>query len=116
MAMRDEEGFVYIIGRKVEMIISSGENIYPAEVERAIQSLPQVREAAVVAMADPKRGEVPTAFVILHEGETLTENDLLTGLQGRIAPYKIPKKVIFVEKFPRNQAGKILKKILKKRL
>ena len=116
MAMRDEEGFVYIIGRKVEMIISSGENVYPAEVERAIQALPQVREAAVVAMADPKRGEVPAAFVILHEGESPTESDLLTSLQGRIAPYKIPKKVIFVETFPRNQAGKVLKKILKKRL
>ncbi len=64
MGRRDEDGFVYIVGRKVEMIISSGENIYPVEVERALQSLPGIKEAAVVGMPDPKRGEVVGAFVI----------------------------------------------------
>ncbi len=67
MGQRDEDGFVYIVGRKVEMIISSGENIYPAEVERAIAALPQVKEAAAVGMADKKRGEVVAAFVILQK-------------------------------------------------
>ena len=113
---RDEGGFIYIVGRKVEMIISSGENIYPVEVERAIQSLPQVKEAAAVGMPDHKRGEVVGAFVILHKNVQITENDILVALQGKIAHYKIPKKIFFVDDFPRNQAGKVLKRILKKQL
>jgi len=115
MGRRDEDGFVYIIGRKQEMIISSGENIYPAEVERAIQSLPQVKEAAAVAMPDPaKRGEVVAAFVTLQDGRSITEEELINALQGQIAHFKIPKRVFFVDDFPRNAAGKILKKELQK--
>jgi fatty-acyl-CoA synthase len=114
MGRRDEAGFVYLIGRKQELIISSGENIYPAEVERVIQALPQVREAAAVAMPDPARGEVVAAFVMLHEGQFMTEDSLINALQGQIAPYKIPKKVFFVKDFPRNSTGKILVKELKK--
>jgi fatty-acyl-CoA synthase len=116
MGRRDEDGFVYIIGRKLEMIISSGENIYPAEVERAIQSLPEVSEAAVVGIPDGKRGEVVAAFVLLHPGRQINEQGLSTALQPKIALYKIPRKVIFVENFPRNAAGKILKGVLLKRL
>jgi fatty-acyl-CoA synthase len=116
MGQRDEEGFVYIVGRKVEMIISSGENIYPAEVERAIISLPQVKEAAAVGMADKKRGEVVAAYVILKNDFCITENEILEALQGKIAHYKIPKKIIFVKEFPRNQSGKVLKRVLKNRL
>ncbi|MBN1474896.1 MAG: long-chain fatty acid--CoA ligase [Syntrophaceae bacterium] len=116
MGMRDDDGFVYIVGRKVEMIISSGENIYPAEVERVIQSLPEVKEAAAVGMSDEKRGEVVAAYVILKKGQQLSENEIITSLSDKIAYYKIPKKVIFVEDFPRNQSGKVLKRILKKRL
>jgi fatty-acyl-CoA synthase len=116
MGRRDEEGFVYVIGRKQELIISSGENIYPAEVERVIQALPQVREAAAVAMPDETRGEVVAAFVMLHEGRQITEDELIHALDGQIANFKIPKKVIFVTDFPRNPAGKILKRELKKQL
>jgi len=116
MGRRDGEGFVYVIGRKQELIISSGENIYPAEVERAIQMLPQVREAAAVAMSDPSRGEVVAAFVMLHEGQFLSEEDLINALQGQIAHFKIPKRVFFVDDFPRNSTGKILKKELQKQL
>ena len=116
MGRRDEEGFVYVIGRKQELIISSGENIYPVEVERVIQALPQVREAAAVAMPDEPRGEVVAAFVMLHEGQQITEDELTHALDGQIANFKIPKKVIFVTDFPRNPAGKILKRELKKQL
>ena len=116
MGRRDEEGFVYVIGRKQELIISSGENIYPAEVERVIQALPQVREAAAVAMPDETRGEVVASFVMLHEGQQITEDELTHALDGQIANFKIPKKVIFVTDFPRNPAGKILKRELKKQL
>ena len=116
MGRRDEEGFIYIVGRKVEMIISSGENIYPVEVERAIQSLPQIKEAAAVGIPDEKRGEVVGAFVILHKDARISETEILSALQGKIAPYKIPRKIFFVDEFPRNQAGKVLKRILKNRL
>ncbi|HEX7416055.1 MAG TPA: long-chain fatty acid--CoA ligase [Smithellaceae bacterium] len=116
MGRRDEDGFIYIVGRKMEMIISSGENIYPAEVERALQSLPQIKEAAVVGMPDQKRGEIVGAFIILHKNIQITKNDILTALQGKIAHYKIPQRIFFVDDFPRNQAGKVLKRILKKQL
>ncbi len=115
MGRRDEEGFIYIVGRKVEMIISSGENIYPVEVERALQALPEIQEAAVVGLPDSKRGEVVGAFVILKKDMSVTEADILSALSGKIAPYKIPRRIFFAEEFPRNQSGKVLKRILKKR-
>ncbi len=115
MGRRDADGFVYIVGRKVEMIISSGENIYPAEVERALQAQEGIREAAVVGMPDARRGEVVAAFVIADKGVNLSEADILNRLSGKIAHYKIPKKVVIVDEFPRNSSGKVLKKILKKR-
>ncbi|MEW6333313.1 MAG: AMP-binding protein, partial [Thermodesulfobacteriota bacterium] len=116
MGRRDEEGFITLAGRKVEMIISSGENIYPAEVEKAIQALPEVREAAVVGMPDRKKGEVVAAFVMLREGAELSEAALLGAICGRIAGFKLPKRVIFVEDFPRSSIGKVLKRDLKDQL
>lgn len=116
MGRRDEDGFVYIIGRKQELIISSGENIYPAEVERVIQAVPQVKEAAAVAMPDPeKRGEVVAAFVTLKDGQAITEQELINALQGQIAQFKIPKRIFFLNEFPRNASGKVLKKALQKK-
>jgi acyl-CoA synthetase (AMP-forming)/AMP-acid ligase II len=95
------------------MIISSGENIYPAEVERVIQALPEVREAAAIGIPDRKKGEVVAVFVLLREGAGLTEEALLAAIREQIAHFKLPKKIVFVEEFPRNSAGKILKKNLK---
>ena len=116
LGKQDPEGFFYIVGRKIDMIISSGENIYAAEVERAIESIPQVAEAAAVGMPDPNRGEVVAAFVLLNEGAAMTEEGLRSVLHEKIAHFKIPKKVVFVKEFPRNSAGKILKRELKKGL
>jgi fatty-acyl-CoA synthase len=116
MGRRDEEGFLYLAGRKAELIISSGENIYPAEIEKAVQSIPEVKEAAAVAMPDQRRGEVVAAFVSLRVPGTLTEDELIERLSGKIAPFKIPRKIFFVDEFPRSVAGKILKKELKKRV
>jgi len=115
MGKRDEDGFLYIIGRKIEMIISSGENIYPVEVERAIEALPEVREAVVMGIPDTRRGEAVIAFVILHSGEQMNKHELLSTLRGEIAPYKIPRQVFFVDEFPRSPAGKVLRRDLKKR-
>ncbi len=113
---RDSEGFLYLVGRKIDMIISSGENVYAAEVERAIESIPQVAAAAAIGMPDPKRGEVVAAFVTLKEGSGLSEEKLIEALHEKIAHFKIPKKIVFVKELPRNSAGKILKKELKARL
>lgn len=115
MGRRDEDGFIYLVGRKVEMIISSGENIYPAEVERAIQSLPDVQDAAVIGLPDVRRGEVVGAFVIAKDGRTISEEAMLKVLAGKIAHYKIPRRIFIVDEFPRNASGKVLKRILKKR-
>jgi fatty-acyl-CoA synthase len=115
MGRRDEKGFIYIAGRREEIIISSGENIYPAEVERVIQGLPHVKEAAVIAMPEPdKRGEVVAAFVTLQAGRRVSEEEIISGLDGKIASFKIPKRIFFLDDFPRNAAGKILKKDLGK--
>jgi acyl-CoA synthetase (AMP-forming)/AMP-acid ligase II len=116
LGKRDDEGFLYIVGRKIDMIISSGENIYAAEVERAIESVSQVAAAAAVGMPDPKRGEAVAAFVELKGGAVLTEEELIQALHEKIAHFKIPKKVVFVTDLPRNSVGKILKRELKARL
>ena len=116
MGKRDKEGFLYIVGRKIDLIISSGENIYSVEVERAIEWIPQVAEAAAVAMPDPKRGEVVAAFVLLKKGAGIVEHELIEALHGKIAHFKIPKKVFFIKDFPRNSAGKILKRKLRTKL
>jgi len=114
MGYRDEDGYIYLVGRKVEMIISSGMNIYPMEVERAIQAQPEVAEAAAVGIPDSRRGEVVSAYVKLERGAELCEEELIKRLTGMIASFKIPRKIFFVDDFPRNQGGKILKKELKK--
>jgi len=114
MGYRDDDGYIFLVGRKVELIISSGVNIYPMEVERAIEAQPEVAEAAAVGIPDSRRGEVVAAYVMLMRGALLTEEELVKRLTGMIASFKIPKKIFFVDDFPRNQGGKILKKDLKK--
>ncbi len=114
-AEADDDGFIYIIDRIKDMIISGGENIYPAEVESVIVSLPGVVDVGVVGRADDRWGEVPVAFVI-REGEQTTADDILDGLGGRLAKYKMPKEIRFVETLPRNPSGKILKRELRKLL
>ncbi|MFH0785264.1 MAG: long-chain fatty acid--CoA ligase [Pseudomonadota bacterium] len=113
LGRRDEEGFLYIVGRKTDVIICSGENIYAAEVEHAIEALPQVAEAAVIGMADNNRGEVVVALVVLKNDDMLSAEGLLAALKGRLAPYKIPKRVIFIKSLPRTGSGKVHKQEIK---
>jgi fatty-acyl-CoA synthase len=114
MGYRDEEGFLFVSDRLKDMIISGGENIYPAEVEAVIVELPQVASVAVIGVADEKWGEVPRAVVTLREGTSLTQEDIRAHLDGRLARYKIPKSVVFVEEMPRTASGKIRKAELRK--
>ncbi|MCX8454292.1 o-succinylbenzoate--CoA ligase [Paenarthrobacter ureafaciens] len=114
MGHLDEEGFLFVSDRIKDMIISGGENIYPAEVEAAIAELPAVGSVAVIGVADDKWGEVPKAIVTLRERASLTEEQLRSHLDGRLARYKIPKSVVFVEEMPRTASGKIRKTDLRR--
>jgi fatty-acyl-CoA synthase len=115
LGKRDAEGFIYIVGRKSDLIICAGENIYAAEVEHVIEALPQVSEVAVIGVPDATRGEVPAAFVVLREGVRLTAEELTAALKDRLAAYKIPRKVFFVEVLPKTGSGKTNKNELKQR-
>jgi len=112
LARRDAEEFLYLAGRKSDMIICAGENIYAVEVEQAIESLPQVAEAAVIGVPDDQRGEVPAAFVVLKKEACLSAAALTAALQEKIAAYKIPRKIHFMKALPRNSAGKVVKREL----
>nr|WP_259547276.1 o-succinylbenzoate--CoA ligase [Heyndrickxia oleronia] len=109
LAKTDDEGFLFIVGRKKEMIISGGENIYPLEVEQVISQLEGIAEVAVVGNADPLWGEVPAAFIVKENGSALTEEEVIQYCQGNLAKYKIPKKVTFLKEMPKNATGKIQK-------
>jgi fatty-acyl-CoA synthase len=114
LARMDADGDMYIVERKKDMFISGGENVYPAEVENAIYELPQVAENAVVGIKDDRWGEVGKAFVVLKQGRSLSEEDIAGHLKERLAKYKIPKQVTFIDQLPRNAAGKVLKTDLRK--
>ncbi len=106
---QDEDGDVWINDRKKDVIISGGENIYPAEIEAFIYEMPDVADAVVVGKPDEKWGEVPVAVVILKVDASLTEKDFLARFQDQLARFKHPKSVIFVDDLPRNAMGKVLK-------
>lgn len=114
VATVDAEGFVYINDRKKDMIISGGENIYPAEIENVILSHPKVREVAVIGQPSAKWGESPLA-VVVKQDDSLTEADVVEWSRGKLAGYKRPRTVRFVDEIPRNPAGKILKRVLRDR-
>ncbi|MBT2593951.1 long-chain fatty acid--CoA ligase [Arthrobacter sp. ISL-72] len=114
LGFQDEEGFLFVSDRIKDMIISGGENIYPAEVEAAIAELEAVGSVAVIGVPDDKWGEVPRAVVTLREGAQLSEEQLRAHLEGRLARYKIPKSVVFVDEMPRTASGKIRKTDLRK--
>ncbi|MBI3039465.1 AMP-binding protein, partial [bacterium] len=107
----DSDGYLFIVGRKKEMIISGGENIYPAEIENALLNHPLIAEAAVVGIPDEKWGEVPIAFIVCTG--KFSESELVAFLKKTIGSYKTPKKFILKTNLPRNQAGKVLKNELK---
>jgi fatty-acyl-CoA synthase len=109
----DAEGFLYLTDRKKDMIISGGENIASSEVERVVYELPQVLEAAVIGVSDPKWGERPVAVVVLRPGEQLSFEVLQAHCRTRLAGFKVPKELIMRTQLPRNPSGKILKRVLR---
>jgi long-chain acyl-CoA synthetase len=114
MAMVDEDGYIYLVDRKKDMIISGGENVYSTEVENVIHTHPAVREAAVIGVPDEKWGEAVKAIVTLKPGATLTDRELIEYCAARLADYKTPKSVEIREgELPKSGTGKILKKELR---
>jgi acyl-CoA synthetase (AMP-forming)/AMP-acid ligase II len=105
----DEQGFIYVVDRKKDMIISGGENIYPAEVENVLYKHPQVSMAAVIGTPDEKWGEAVTALIVKKGEGRLEPDDIKTFARTEIAGYKVPKKIIFIESLPLSASGKILK-------
>jgi fatty-acyl-CoA synthase len=109
----DQDGYLYIDDRKKDMIVSGGENVATSEVERVLYECDAVLEAAVVAMPDPRWGEVPRAFVVLGPGQEITEQALIAHCRSRLAGFKTPKQVVFMQALPRNPSGKVLKRQLR---
>ncbi len=107
MVRLDEDGYLFVVDRIKNMFISGGENVYPAEVERVLQTHAEVSEAAVVGVPDPKWGEVGKAFVVRRPGAALSESDLEGHCRSLLARFKVPKYFIFVEELPKNDTGKI---------
>ncbi|MCD6031634.1 MAG: long-chain fatty acid--CoA ligase [Thermomicrobiales bacterium] len=117
MARRDEEGYYYLADRKSNMIISGGENIYPSEVENVLGSHPKVKDIAVIGVPDDLWGEAVRAVVVLRDGQTATEEELIAWCRPRIAGYKRPRSVAFIrdDAMPRNATGKIQHRLLRER-
>ncbi|MBI4669951.1 MAG: long-chain fatty acid--CoA ligase [Elusimicrobia bacterium] len=109
LGFKDQDGYFFIVGRKKEMIIRAGENIYPGEVETALYKHPAVAEAAVVGLPDPRWGEEVAAFIVLKEGQSATAKDIMTHCRSLIADYKCPKKIEFAAALPKTATGKIQK-------
>jgi O-succinylbenzoic acid--CoA ligase len=109
----DEDGFVYILNRRKDLIISGGENIYPKELEDLVYTLPSVKECAVVPVPDPKWGQVPAIFVAFHDGESMTADEIVSFMTKSLAKYKVPKYVKILSALPRNGTGKIVRNELR---
>ncbi|MGE7091885.1 class I adenylate-forming enzyme family protein [Lysinibacillus sp. NPDC048646] len=109
LATIDEEGFITVVDRKKDMIISGGENVYSIEVEQVINGHPQVLEAATIGVPDEQWGEVVAAVIVAKPGETVNEGELQQYCRKSLAGYKVPRKFFYVETLPRNASGKILK-------
>ena len=116
VARRDADGYYYIVDRIKDMYISGGENVYPAEVERVLNTHPAILEAAIVGVNDARWGEVGAAFVMLRPGAELDPDGLRPWCRERLAGYKVPAHVRIVEDFPRTAAGKVCKPDLREGL
>ena len=113
LAYRDTEGYYYIVDRLKDMIIANGENIYPREIEELLYAYPGITEAAVIGVPDELRGQAARAYIVFAEGHTFDKKALREYLQANLAAYKIPRDYIILDALPKNQTGKILKRVLR---
>ena len=115
MAYIDEDGFIFIVDRLKDMIITAGENVYPREIEELLYQHPAIRECAVVGVPDKLRGQAIAAYVALRPGMTATKPELRKFIRGKVANYKLPKYFMFMDQLPKNGTGKIMKRLLQER-
>ncbi len=113
MARRDDDGYLYLVDRKKDLIISGGQNIYPTEIERVIRTLPSVAEVAVVGLPDPVWGERVVAVVVKRGDVASNGGDVVDVCRRHLASYKKPKEVVFVDSIPKTVTGKVLKRELR---
>ena len=112
IAQMDENGYFQIVDRKKDMIIAGGFNIYPREVEEELYKHPKVQEAVVAGIPDAYRGETVKAYIVLKEGETATEEEIIAFCRENLARYKVPRSVEFRQELPKSMVGKILRRML----
>jgi fatty-acyl-CoA synthase len=117
MGYKDEDGYLFLVDRKANMIISGGENIFPSEVENCVGAHPKVKDVAVIGIPHEKWGETVLAAIVLHEGQTATPEEITAFCKGKIAGFKVPKNVTFIkdDEMPKTPTGKILHRILRER-
>lgn len=113
LAYKDKEGYGFIVDRIKDLIISSGENIYPREIEEVLFAHPEVEEAAVIGLPDRLRGQIVCAYIVPKEGAQLDKKVMRKYLLARIAPYKVPREYVFCAELPKNTTGKVLKRVLR---
>jgi O-succinylbenzoic acid--CoA ligase len=112
----DEDGYLYVLDRRSDLIISGGENVYPAEIEATLLAHPAIEEVGVCGLADAQWGQVPIAFLCLHPASTTTTHELQTYAAQRLARYKLPRAFYFVTQLPRTSSGKLMRRELHKLL
>ncbi|MDN5698513.1 MAG: AMP-binding protein, partial [Rubrobacter sp.] len=112
VAVMDESGYFYIVDRKKDMILASGYNVYPREIEEILFEHPQVSEAVAVGVPDEYRGESVKAFVVKKPGGEVAEEEILAFCRERLAPYKAPKNIEFRDELPKSTVGKLLRRVL----
>ena len=109
----DEDGYLYIVERKKDLIIASGFNVYPREVEEVLYMHPAVLEAAAIGLPDPYRGETVKAFVVIKPGATATDHEIIAFCRERLAAFKVPRQIEFRTDLPKSQIGKVLRRALR---
>jgi len=113
LARQDEEGYFYIVGRKKDLIITGGYNVYPREIEEVLYAHPAIYEAAVIGIPDEVKGEIPKAFVSLQPGKNASAGEIIDFCKANLAPYKVPRQVEMRAELPKSSTGKILHRQLR---
>jgi long-chain acyl-CoA synthetase len=109
----DEDGYVFVVDRKKDMIISSGYNVYPREIDEVLYEHPKILDAVAIGVPDPYRGEIVKAYIVLKPGESVTEEEIIQFSKARLAPYKVPRSVEFRQSLPKSMVGKVFRKELR---
>ena len=113
IATRDEDGYIFIVDRKKDMVIAGGYNIYPREIDEVLFQHPKVADAVAVGIPDEYRGETIRAYVVLKQGESVTEEEIISFCREKLAAYKVPRSIEFRTDLPKSAVGKVLRKILR---